>query len=106
MSRATATKPKMWGSAIVGFGKYRYKYESGREGEMLRVGFSPRKANFALYLNAKDENYDGLLSRLGKHKTGASCLYINKLADVDRNILETLVVRTWEAALAKYGSAE
>jgi hypothetical protein len=106
MSRVTGRQPKMWGDAIVGFGKYRYKYDSGREGEMLRVGFSPRNANFALYLIAKDETYDALRARLGKHKTGGSCLYINKLADVDLTVLETMVASSWQAAGEQYGSAE
>lgn len=101
MTRITGVEPKMWGPAIIGFGKYHYRYESGREGDMLRVGFSPRKANLAIYLIAKDDHYQTLLSRLGKHKTGASCLYVNKLADVDRQVLETLVARSWEQSLAR-----
>ena len=106
MQRVTGVQPKMWGPAIVGFGKYRYRYETGREGEMPRVGFSPRKANLALYLIAKGDTHKDLLSRLGKHKTGASCLYINKLADVDANALEALVSDSWERAREVYGDPE
>lgn len=103
MRRATGTEPRMWGPAIVGFGKYRYEYDSGRTGEMFRVGFSPRKANLAIYLVSKGEGFEELLARLGKHRTGASCLYVNKLADVDEGVLEHLVVHSWEAARKAYG---
>lgn len=103
MQRSTGAEPRMWGPAIIGFGKYRYRYESGREGEMMRVGFSPRKANLALYLTVKGPEYAEDLARLGKHKTGASCLYINKLADVDLRVLESLVSESWEAARAEHG---
>ncbi len=103
MRRVTRTEPQMWGPSIVGFGKYHYKYESGREGDMLRVGFSPRKANLAVYLVSQDNAFDDLLSRLGKHKTGASCLYVNRLSDVDLKVLETLVRRSWQVAQERYG---
>mgnify|MGYP006217415895 CR=1 FL=1 len=91
--------------AIIGFGKYRYRYDSGREGEMLRVGFSPRKTNLALYLTSKPPAYADHLTSLGKHKTGASCLYINKLPDVDLQVLESLVAASWESARAEYGES-
>jgi len=104
MTRVTGTKAKMWGPAIVGFGKYHYKYDSGREGEMLRVGFSPRKANLALYLIAKDDTYDDARARLGKHKTGGSCLYINKLSDVDVKVLEGMIKRSWQLANKRFGN--
>jgi hypothetical protein len=100
MGRVTGTKPAMWGTAIIGFGEYHYRYESGREGDWFRAGFSPRKANLALYLMAKGPKYGELLARLGKHRTGVSCLYINKLADVDTGILEELVADSWQAAEA------
>lgn len=103
MTRVTGTKPKMWGPAIVGFGKYHYKYDSGREGDMLRLGFSPRKANLALYLITKDDGYEDALARLGKHKTGGSCLYINKLSDVDLKVLEGMIRRSWQLARERYG---
>ena len=106
MQRATGVAPKMWGPAIIGFGKYHYRYDSGREGEMLRVGFSPRKANLALYLIAKGDDFEDQLVRLGKHKRGASCLYVNKLADIDLNVLESMIVRSWELAREKYGDPE
>ena len=103
MERVTGEQPRMWGPAIIGFGKYHYRYDSGREGEMLRVGFSPRKANLALYLIVKGDGFGDMLDRLGKHKRGGSCLYVNKLADVDLNVLESMVARSWELAREKFG---
>jgi len=91
MSRVTGYAPKMWGPSIIGFGRYHYKYESGREGDWLMVGFSPRKANQVIYLMPGYLDLDDHLSRLGKHKIGKSCLYINKLADVDVSVLEEMV---------------
>ncbi len=87
----TGEEPKMWGDTIIGFGKYHYKYESGREGDAMLAGFSPRKQNLALYIMAGVENYPDLLEKLGKHKTGKSCLYINKLDDVDTDVLKEMV---------------
>jgi hypothetical protein len=104
MRRATGVEPRMWGPAIIGFGRYHYKYESGREGEMLRVGFSPRKANLAVYLIAKNNRLRERMNDLGKHKTGGSCLYVNKLSDVDLDVLEELVVRSWQLAQEEYGA--
>lgn len=72
----------MWGAAIIGFGRYHYKYESNREGDFMRVGFSPRKANLVVYILPEYTDYSEILSRIGKHKKGKSCLYINKLADM------------------------
>ncbi len=94
MKRATGEEPVMWGDAIVGFGAYHYRYASGREGDWFLVGFSPRKQNLTLYIMAGFDDYDALMTRLGKHKTGKSCLYINKLADVDPAALEELVRRS------------
>jgi hypothetical protein len=91
MEEVTGQAPHMWGDSIIGFGKYRYKYASGREGEWFLTGFSPRKQNLTLYIMAGFSEYDELLQRLGKHKTGVSCLYINKLEDVDLKILKKLV---------------
>jgi hypothetical protein len=82
---------KMWGSSIVGFGNYHYKYASGREGDMCLTGFSPRKGNLALYIMPGFERYGALLQQLGKHKTGKSCLYIKRLDDVDLATLRELV---------------
>ncbi len=94
MQQATKAKPKMWGSNIVGFGAYRYKYASGREGDWMLVGFSPRKDNITVYIIAGFEQYDDLMQKLGKHKTGKSCLYIKKLADVDKGVLKELVTKS------------
>lgn len=102
MAEASGEKAAMWGSAIVGFGSYHYKYDSGREGDFLRVGFSPRKQNLVLYIMPGFAAYDELLAKLGKHKTGKSCLYINKLEDVHRPTLRKLVVSSLLAMKKKY----
>jgi len=94
MERVTGSQPKMWGDSIVGFGTYHYRYASGREGDWLLTGFSPRKQNLTLYIMAGFDEYEGLLNRLGKYKTGKSCLYINRLADVDLSVLEELIRRS------------
>jgi hypothetical protein len=91
MEEITGAKPKMWGSSIIGFGEYTYQYASGRTGDWMLVGFSPRKQNLTLYIMPGFEHYDALLAKLGKHKTGKACLYINKLADVDLAVLRELV---------------
>ncbi len=92
MKKATGCEPVMWGASIVGFGKYKYAYESGRTGEWLVIGFSPRKNDLTLYIMPGFEKYDTLMQKLGKHKTGKSCLYLKRLADVDQKVLEQLVV--------------
>ena len=102
MQDVSGYEPTLWGSSIVGFGRYHYKYESGREGDFLRIGFSPRKRNFALYIMDGVSNYDDLLSKLGKYKNGKSCLYINKLADVDKDVLRELMERSLEAMKERY----
>lgn len=91
MQDITKQPPKMWGANIVGFGSYKYKYESGREGEWFLAGFSPRKQNLTLYIIAGFENYDELMEQLGKYKTGKSCLYINKLEDIKLPVLKKLI---------------
>ncbi len=91
MTEVTKAKPEMWGPSIVGFGRYRYKYASGREGEWPLVGFSPRKQNLTLYIMSGFEGYDELLEKLGKHKTGKSCLYIKSLDDVHVPTLKKLI---------------
>lgn len=91
MKKATGSPPKMWGSAMVGFGSYHYKYESGREGDWFLTGFSPRKQNLTVYIMAGFDRYDALMRKLGKHKTGKSCLYLRSLADVDRKVLTQLI---------------
>ena len=96
MARITGEPPKMWGPSIIGFGQYHYRYESGREGDMPRIGFSPRKAQLVLYLADGFAGRDALFARLGKHSTSKACLYINKLADVDLAVLEALMVESFE----------
>lgn len=91
MKQATKAEPRMWGSAIVGFGSYHYTYASGREGDWPLIGFSPRKQNLTLYLMPGFEQYDALLKTLGKHKTGKVCLYINRLDDVHLPTLKKLI---------------
>lgn len=95
--RITGEEPKMWGPSIVGFGKYHYKSERSRqEGDWMLTGFSPRKASLTLYvLGHGDVDYSALLGKLGKHKTGMGCLYINKLADVDMGVLEELIATSY-----------
>ena len=100
MKDITGLDPEMWGPSIIGFGDYHYKYESGREGDMCLIGFSPRKQSLSLYVMAESDSFDDLLSKLGKHRKGASCLYINKLADVDMNVLHELVRQSFEHAQA------
>lgn len=91
MKDVTGEEPKMWGSSIVGFGRYHYKYESGREGEWMITGFSPRKGDLTLYIMPGLGAFPDLMKRLGKFKTGKSCLYIKKLKDVDPGVLRQLV---------------
>lgn len=94
--RVTGEKPKMWGSSIIGFGQYHYKSErSSQEGDWPLAGFSPRKQNLTLYVMPSLGNLDDLLDKLGKHKTSKACLYINKLADVDMQVLEKIVERSY-----------
>ena len=96
MQSASGEKPKMWGPSIIGFGSYHYKYESGREGDMPIVGFSPRKAATVLYgMGAADAK--ALLAKLGKHTMGKGCVYLKKLADVDQKVLETMVRKSMAA---------
>ncbi|MCZ7601923.1 MAG: DUF1801 domain-containing protein [Melioribacteraceae bacterium] len=91
MKKITKEEPKIWGTSIVGFGNYHYKYSSGREGDWFVTGFSPRKASLSLYIMSGFKEYEELLSKLGKFKTGVSCLYINKLEDVDMTVLKKLI---------------
>jgi len=91
MRQVTGLEPKMWGASIVGFGDVHYKYASGREGDWFKVGFSPRKQNLTLYIMDGFPRYQSLLADLGKHKTGVSCLYINKLADVKLDVLREMI---------------
>lgn len=91
MAKATGAEPRMWGPSIVGFGSYHYRYESGHEGDMCVLGFSPRKAAISLYVTNRLERHAKLLARLGKHKAGKGCLYVKRLADVDLKVLEQLL---------------
>ena len=91
MQEVTGEAPQMWGDSIVGFGRYHYKYASGREGDWFVTGFAPRKKSLTLYIMAGFDDYDDLMSKLGKHTTGKSCLYIKKLEDVDQNVLRELI---------------
>ncbi|WP_417589833.1 DUF1801 domain-containing protein [Owenweeksia hongkongensis] len=91
MEKITGEKGTMWGPSIVGYGSYHYKYASGREGDWMITGFSPRKQSLTLYIMPGFDRYEELMGKLGKYKTGKSCLYINKLEDVDIDVLEQLV---------------
>lgn len=96
-SEITKEKPKMWGTSIIGFGQYHYKSDRSRqEGDWMLTGFSPRKQNLALYLMLGFTDYSDLLDKLGKHKTGMGCLYINKLSDVDQGVLKELIKRSFD----------
>lgn len=102
MQRITGWEPRMWGASIIGFGEYHYMYESGREGDFMRTGFSPRKANLVLYIMPGYSDYADKLARLGKHKIGKSCLYINKLADIDMAVLEEIIQAGLDDMAKKY----
>jgi len=98
----TKEQPKMWGNSIIGFGQYHYKYKSGREGDWMKTGFSPRKQNLTVYAMCDVKKFAELLNRLGKHKTGKGCLYIKKLADVDQDVLRELISETYNYMSQKY----
>jgi len=102
MAEVTGHPPAMWGKSIVGFGSYHYKYASGREADWMATGFSPRKAKLVLYIMSGFSEYDDLLGKLGKYKTGKSCLYINKLADVDLDVLRELIGKSYAYMKATY----
>jgi hypothetical protein len=91
MREVTGEDPMMWGPSIIGFGSYHYTYASGREGDWPLTGFSPRKRDLTVYIMAGFERYESLMTRLGKHKVGKSCLYLKRLDDVDREILRELI---------------
>ncbi|HKK38933.1 MAG TPA: DUF1801 domain-containing protein [Cryomorphaceae bacterium] len=104
MTRLTGEKPVMWGPSMIGFGSYHYKYDSGREGDWFLTGFSPRKANLSIYIMAGFSQYDELMGKLGKHKTGSSCLYVKKLEDIDIAVLEELIVLSVKYMKEQYES--
>ena len=89
--KVTGFQPRMWGPSIIGYGQYHYTYASGREGDFLATGFSPRKAAHSIYIMPGYTDFGHILSRIGKHKTGKSCLYVNKLADIDLEVLAELI---------------
>lgn len=91
----TGLPPVMWGPSIIGFGSYHYKYDSGREGDMPAAGFSPRKSNMTFYVGDEFEGAEALFAKLGKHKKSVACLYINKLADVDLDVLREIIARQY-----------
>lgn len=91
MRKVTGKRAKMWGSSIVGFGTYHYRYDSGREGDFMLTGFSPRKQALTIYIMSGFAKYGALMKKLGKHKTGKSCLYIKRLSDVDEAVLQRLI---------------
>lgn len=98
MEKATKSKPKMWGTSIVGFGETHYVYESGREGDWFITGFSPRKQNLTLYVMGGFHQFEDLMKKLGKHSTGKGCLYINRMEDVDAKVLKELITKSVKMA--------
>ncbi|MCB0278539.1 MAG: DUF1801 domain-containing protein [Calditrichaeota bacterium] len=101
MKKMSGFDAKMWGPSIIGFGSYHYKYESGREGDMPLLGFSPRSSALVLYLSSNFKDRDKLLNKLGKHKTGKGCIYINKLNDVKMDVLEEMITKHLDHMKAK-----
>lgn len=102
MEEVTGEEPRIWGRGMVGFGTYHYRYESGREGDWFVTGFAPRKNDLTLYIMAGFDRYDELMARLGKHRTGKSCLYLKRLSDVDLDVLTELVSRSVAHTRATY----
>jgi len=102
MKEVMGVEPDMWGTSIVGFGEYHYKYASGRENDWFKVGFSPRKQSMTIYMMGGSNRFPEILARLGKHKTSKGCLYINKLADVDLEVLKELVTASVNYLNEKY----
>jgi hypothetical protein len=102
-SETTGMEPKMWGESIIGYGAYHYKYESGHEGDAMLVGFSPRKARFSLYFATGNEKRQELLRDFGKHKTGKACVYVNKLDDIDTDVLKKLIDQSISYLTEVYG---
>ena len=102
MKSVTRAEPVMWGSGIVGFGSYHYVYESGREGDWFLAGFAPRKGNLTLYIMSGFPEHAALMKQLGKHKTGGSCLYVKRLADIDMKVLRALVTASVRSVKRRY----
>ncbi len=102
MAGITGASPVMWGDSIVGFGQYHYRYDSGREGDFLRTGFSSRKDSISIYLLASGPDQAALLEKLGKHRMGKACLYVKRLSDIDLDVLEQLIVDSVEELARRY----
>lgn len=102
LSRASGEPARMWGPAIIGFGSYHYVYESGREGDMCRIGFSPRKGKTVLYMTTDFDAYADIMARLGKYSTGKSCLYVKRLSDINLDALEELARGAWASMAERY----
>lgn len=103
MKKVTGCEPKMWGPSIIGFDQYHYKYESGREGDFLKVGFSPRKRELSIYIMSGFTRHDKLMQKLGKYRTGKSCLYVKILEDINMDVLRDLVQESVKFVDEKYG---
>lgn len=101
MRRISGKSPVMWGPSIIGFDRVRYKYESGREGEMGAIGFAPRSPNLNIYLTDGTKKYERELNKLGPHKTGKVCLYIRRLSDIDIGVLEEVITRSYQYAISR-----
>jgi len=102
MAELTGMEPRMWGASIVGFGEYHYKYDSGREGDSIRIGFSSRAQNISIYIMPGYQDFSDELARLGKHKIGKACLYIKRLSDVDEAVLKEIMVKGLRLLEEKY----
>jgi hypothetical protein len=102
LSKITKCKPVRWGPSIIGFDSYEYNYESGHSGKSCVLGFSPRSTKFSIYLVDGFEDYQELLSKLGKYKTATACLYVNKLVDIDLKVLETILKKSFKKTKAQY----
>ena len=102
--KTTGLRPEMWGSSIVGFGNYHYKYESGHEGDFFLTGFSPRKQNLTIYIMTGFDRYPQLMDKIGKYKTGKSCLYVKKLEDINLEVLKDVIRQSVDHMNRKYNS--
>jgi len=102
MKEQSGFEPKMWGPAIIGFGSYHYKYESGHEGDAPLVGFSPRKAEFAIYLTSQFDNREELLKQFGKHKSAKACIYFKKMEDINVDVFKKMISNSLKCYKAKY----
>ena len=102
MREVSGKRATMWGSAMVGYGSYHYHYDSGREGDFFRIGFSPRKQDLTIYIMPGYTDFGALLSKLGKHRKGKSCLYLKRLTDVDMKVLERLIRAGWQDMQRRY----